>query len=109
MKISEFKKLIREEIQKIQAEAIGTVMPIRAFKASVLAREFAKMGFPVNKTEAFTHLTAGPVLSVEFKYPIDVDKFYAAYEDLQYEIRSLPDITDGSLVGKNKYTFNTEK
>jgi hypothetical protein len=109
MKKSELQKIIKEEIQKVQAEAIGIAMPIRAFKASVLAREFAKMGFPINKTEAYTHITAGPVLSVEFKNPIDVDKFYAAYEDLQYEMRSLPDITDGSLVGKNKYIFNTEK
>ena len=109
MKKSELRNLIREEIQKIQAEAIGTAMPIKAFKVSVLSREFAKMGFPVNKIEAYIHATAGPVLSVEFKNPIDVDKFYAAYEDLQYEMRSLPDITDGSLVGKNKYMFNTEK
>ena len=49
MKKSELRQIIKEEIQKVQAEAIGIAMPIRAFKASVLAREFAKMGFAINK------------------------------------------------------------
>jgi hypothetical protein len=109
MKKSELRQLIKEEILKITQENNSSVNPIKSFKISLLKKEFEQMGFPISKIEAYEHWTAGPVLAVEFKNSIDIDEFYNAYEELQFKITNLPDISDSTQINKNEYLFHVEK
>lgn len=122
IKVSKFKKLLKEEIRKALKDINeGTIeeqgldsKSIKAFKIPALSKILTKIGFPASKIEVFDDINAGPTLSVEFKNPLaDENTFIDAWTDFQFDSGTLgewlPDVQSGYHKGGNKWYFQMQK